>query len=432
MDLAAVGLGAAPGVEDELAVVSSGTAGATEAVAAARRRVDQHEGTVRAWVQLSESASQRAQHLDAAPGDQPLRGLVFGVKDIIDVRGMPTRCGSPRTTVAAEASASAPCVHLLESRGAVALGKTVTTEYGYFSPGPTRNPRAPSRTPGGSSSGSAAAVAAGMVPLAFGTQTAGSLTRPAAYCGVAGLVLTRSSVDLTGVTGLSPSFDSLGLLARSVSDLAFVHRYLMEEDPDSQPDGVKGRALVWRPRGSLSPDPQMEAAVGLASSRLTREGWAVDELEWDDHVQTLLGDHRLVMAYEAARERATLLDQRDKLSQPLADLLTDGLATSAEAHEAALVRCEASRSSFEQLIPPGGVVIGPAAFGAAPHGLEATGSPDLSRPWQAMGLPVVTVPGVKTPEGLPLGVQVIGRFGEDRNVLAAASELEKVLADSVV
>ena len=175
-------------------------------------RIEALEPDVRAWVHVDPDAH--------ATASGPLAGIPLGVKDLIDVAGMPTRCGSTlRDSRPVERDAD--CVALARRLGAVPIGKTVTTEFGYFAPGPTRNPHALDHTPGGSSSGSAAAVAAGMVPLAFGTQTAGSLTRPASFCGVAGLVTTRGRFSTTGITGLSPSLDSLGLLARTVDDLHY-------------------------------------------------------------------------------------------------------------------------------------------------------------------------------------------------------------------
>ncbi|WP_346007866.1 amidase [Janibacter terrae] len=414
------------GLFDDLDEVHSGRRGASDLVAAARERVDAQEADLRAWVELSETAPQTAAELDARGVTLPLRGAVVGVKDIIDVAGLPTRCGSPATTSPNPAVTSATIVRRLEALGAVCLGKTETTEYGYFAPAPTVNPVAPERTPGGSSSGSAAAVAAGMVPLALGTQTAGSTTRPASYCGVVGMVLAHGTVDLHGITGLSPSLDSLGLLTRTVADVAHVHQLLTRSSSVALlPDRIP--IHVWRGH-DLAVGASMSAAVEAAAAGLSDAGHPVDELEWDDHVFTLLRDHPVIMAREAAVCRGGLLDRREDISSQLAQLLEQGLATGEEAYHQALVRCATSRTRLEQFLDgTGGVIIGPAAQGPAPERSTGTGSPELSRPWQAMGLPVVTVPGARTAEGLPLGIQVMGVPGHEVRVFAVAQALERVL-----
>lgn len=405
---------------------------ARDAVERALARIDAVEDTVHAWVTLSERALADAEAADrraAEQGPLPLHGLTVGVKDIIDVAGLPTRCGSPRTTAPDPVATSAACVRRLEDLGAVVIGKTVTTEYGYFAPGPTDNPAAPGHTPGGSSSGSAAAVAAGMVPLALGTQTAGSLTRPASYCGVVGMVLAHGTADLAGVTGLSTDLDSLGLLTRTVTDLAPVYRAftgdrLERPGPADRPVPV----LAWRPQVSEPLDPAMDRAVERAAGLLAAAGSPVRPLEWDDHLRTLLGDHPVIMAYEAARERRALLDRPDDISAPLRELLAAGVATSASDYHDAKVRRDVSRNDLDALLGDGAVILGPAALGPAPAGLAATGSPLLSRPWQALGLPVITVPGLRADDGRPLGLQLIGRPGREADLFAVAGLLEGLLA----
>lgn len=417
------------GLVDDLEDVRSGRRGAVDLLDVARQRVDRQDGDVHAWVELSATARESARQLDAHGGSLPLRGAVIGVKDIIDAAGLPTRCGSPATTSADPVGTSAAIVQRLESLGAVVLGKTQTTEYGYFSPAPTINPVAPERTPGGSSSGSAAAVAAGMVPLALGTQTAGSTTRPASYCGVVGMVLAHGTVDLTGITGLSPSLDSLGLLTRTVADVAHVHHLLTESDEIADP-ARRAPIHVWTAH-DMAVGSSMSSAVAAAATGLAREGHTVTDLDWDDHIFTLLRDHPVVMAHEAAASRGDLLDHRTDISSQLAQLLDQGRATAEQDYHAALVRCSASRARIMQVLESdGGVIIGPAAQGPAPERTTGTGSPELSRPWQAMGLPVVTVPGARTRDGLPLGIQVIGVPGREAQVFAVAQTLERVLAEA--
>lgn len=414
---------------DDLEDVRSGRRGACDLVDAARQRVTGQDDDIHAWVELSATAQESARQLDAESGSLPLRGAVIGVKDIIDAAGLPTRCGSTATTSPSPAGTSAAVVLRLESLGAVVLGKTQTTEYGYFSPAPTINPIAPERTPGGSSSGSAAAVAAGMVPLALGTQTAGSTTRPASFCGVVGMVLAHGTVDLTGITGLSPSLDSLGLLTRTVADVAHVHHVLTGSAGVVDPSR-RAPIHVWR-APDLAVGSSMSAAVAAAATGLAGEGHAVTDLDWDDHIFTLLRDHAIIMAHEAAATRGVLLEHRSQIGIQLAQLLEQGRSTDADSYHAALVRCSASRARLEQFLESdGGVIVGPAAQGPAPERSTGTGSPELSRPWQAMGLPVVTVPGARSSDGLPLGIQVIGMPGREAQVFDVAQTLERVLSQA--
>lgn len=418
------------GLLDDVESVRSGRRRPTDLVIEAEARAGR-DAEIRAWVALSPSARDAAQQLDDRPEAGPLRGAVVGVKDIIDVAGLPTRCGSPATTSSDPVTSSAACVRRLESLGGIVLGKTETTEYGYFSPAPTLNPAAPDRTPGGSSSGSAAAVAAGTVPLALGTQTAGSTTRPASYCGVVGMVMAHGAIDLDGITGLSPSLDSLGLFARTVADIAHVHHLLTGHAPFAQ-QSHRTPVHVWR-APDLGVDDAMAAALEAAASGLSDQGHPAHELDWDDHIFTLLRDQPVIMAHEAVRSRGALLDRPSDISTQLRQLLESGRSTSEEAHQAALVRCSTSRTRLEQFLDgDGGVLIGPAAPGPAPDRAAGTGSPDLSRPWQAMGLPVVTVPGARTTDGLPLGIQVIGTPGREAQLFDVGHALERVLGDVTV
>lgn len=421
------------GVFGAVASVRSRRVSATDLISAAQHTIADKDPDVLAWVEMSAAAHGAARSWDLSGQDAPLRGVAVGVKDIIDAAGLPTRCGSPATTSAVPASTSASCVRRLESLGAVVMGKTATTEYGFFAPAVTHNPAAPGHTPGGSSSGSAAAVAAGMVPLALGTQTAGSTTRPASYCGVVGMVLAQGSVDTSGITGLSHSFDSLGLFTQTVDDVAHVHR-LLTGAQSNRPHTGAIRIHLWRADDlGLTLDPAMRALLDRTAAELSNEGWSVNGLDWSDHIHTLLRDHPVVMAYEAARQRSALLERLDDLSSPLAELLVNGTHIHDETYRAALVRCATSRTRLEQFLDNhAGVVVGPAALGPPPRGLDATGSPDLSRPWQAMGLPVVTVPGARTTDGLPLGIQVIGVPGRENHVLEVARTLERLLSTVTV
>ena len=416
-------------IADQVRSVRTGSTTATELVSRARAAIDAREPVLKAWVQLSTSALDDAGKVDADQHDLPLRGISLGVKDLIDVAGMPTRAGSPIVS-AATVPSDAPCVARLRSLGAVVQGKTVTTEFGYFRPGPTRNPHASDHTPGGSSSGSAAAVGAGTIPLALGTQTAGSLTRPASYCGAAGMVLAHGSTEMSGIAGLSDSLDSLGLLTRTVADLRYVHDAFIGSTDTARP-GLPDRVFIWEGSSLDSFDDPMVALLSRLPAALDKMGLRSELLDWDDHVQTLAEDHATVMSYEAARTRAREFErQRDGLSAQFTDLLQQGQAISASDHSAALIRRDRSRELLGEILDESSVIIGPAATGPAPEGLSATGSPVLSRPWQLLGLPVVVVPGARTAAGLPLGVQIIGLPGREDYLFEVGESLEEILRES--
>lgn len=391
-----------------------------------REQIAAREPDLRAWVTLSPDIAAHAALVDGTEGNLPLRGISLGVKDLVDVEGLPTRAGSSITDPT-PATKDADCVARLRRLGAVVQGKTVTTEFGYFAPGPTSNPRVAGHTPGGSSSGSAAAVGSGSIPLALGTQTAGSLTRPASFCGAAGMVLAHGTADMSGITGLSESLDSLGLLTRTVDDLRTVYRALQEPDPAAP---RVGPVFVWLGSELDVLSPPMQKLVGGLPSLLEAVGVESRPLDWDDHVRTLAADHAVVMAREAAQTRDTELRcHGDALSGPLRQLLEQGAQIGLDDHGSALARRDRSLELLAGILGDDGLVIGPAALGPAPRGLAATGSPILSRPWQLLGMPVVIVPGAATTTGLPLGIQIVGLPGREGDMLDLAVKLEAALRD---
>lgn len=422
-------------IRAQVNAVRSGTASAREAVREVRSGLELAEPGLHAWTAFSAAIDADAREVDrrvARTDDQlPLAGLSVGIKDLIDVAGMPTRAGSA-ITPETPAPHDAPCIERLRALGAVVQGKTVTTEYGYFRPGPTGNPHAPDHTPGGSSSGSAAAVGAGTVPLALGTQTAGSLTRPASFCGAAGMVLAQGTTDMSGITGLSHSLDSLGLLARTITDL----QYAFEAFGGVAlrlPSVSSVEVRLWSGSGLDTVSHEMRRLLDTLPVLLGDADITTTALQRDDHIRTLTDDQTTVMAYEAARTRAVeLRDHADLLSAPLLELLRSGTGVREDAYRAALVRRDRSRTMVEDALGDRAVIVGPAALGPAPKGLGATGSPVLSRAWQLLGCPVVTVPGARTEAGLPLGLQVIGVSGGEAAVYAVAHALERGLASTVV
>ncbi len=398
-----------------------------ELAAQVRTEIERREPDLAAWTVLSDDVPIQAQAQQDAPEALPLRGVSVGIKDLIDVAGLPSRAGSS-TTSAEPASEDAECVARLRGLGAVIQGKTVTTEFGYFAPGPTRNPYSADHTPGGSSSGSAAAVGAGTIPLALGTQTAGSLTRPAAFCGAAGLVLTQGSTSLTGVCGLSPSLDSLGILTRTTEDLVHVYSAFSGQASSRASSSPVANVLVWSGSGLGDVHPEMASLIEVLPDLLRGAGFGVALLDWDDHVRTLTEDHHLVMAYEAAETlRAVEEVHREALSEPLRALLTQGRRIGDGERASALTRRDRSRDLLATMLGGSTVVAGPAALGPAPSGLAATGTPILSRAWQLLGCPVVTVPGARSAENLPLGVQLIGQPGQETALLEMATRVEPLL-----
>ena len=410
-------------LRDLVTDLARGATTPAEAMARSAERIAVTEPGLNAWVVRQEPV----------PGTEvgPLAGVPLGVKDIIDVAGLPTRCGSGLRADAPPAGEDAAIVAAWRLAGAVPVGKTVTTEFAFFAPGPTANPAATDHTPGGSSSGSAAAVGAGQVPLALGSQTAGSVTRPAAYCGVAALVMSRGRFPVDGITGLSPTFDSHGVYAATASDLALAWSAL-SGGPDVARPGIpvrRGplRALLWSaaPLGVL--DPAMRDALDTTRTRLEASGAIVDDFPEEQLIADLAVAHPVVMAYEAARERAEELAAADRLSVPLAGLLRTGAETSRSDYEAALGLIARGRERVAQLLGSYDVVVGAAAPGPAPRGLGATGDPVLSRPWQALGLPVVTVPGLRDAAGMPLGIQVVGHGLREDELLASACTVEQSL-----
>ena len=401
------------------AALAQGVAG-EELLASCRARIAACDADVRAWVRLAEEA------VPAASG--PLAGIPVGVKDVIDTADLPTECGSA-VHRGRRPSEDAACVTLLRRAGATVLGKTVTTELASFAPGPTRNPHALGHTPGGSSSGSAAAVAAGMVPVALGTQTAASIVRPASFCGVVGYSATRGELSMRGVTPLAPGLDTLGVFAREVADAVLVRAALLGVAPADVRAPETPRLAVW----SASPDaePSMRAAVEAAAEALAGAG---AQLVWpalDEVVAELTGLHLQIMGFEIARTLAWEDDRRELLSPELVRQIDHGLGVGVAEVHAARARVEELRARLDVLLDGCDAVLAPGATGPAPEGLGSTGSPVQSRPWHVLGLPAVALPAGATADRLPLGVQLVGRrFGDDE-LLALAAWAERALPEPV-
>jgi Asp-tRNA(Asn)/Glu-tRNA(Gln) amidotransferase A subunit family amidase len=358
----------------------------------------------------------------------PLRGLPVGIKDIYDTADLPTEYGSP-IYAGHRPSADAAMVALVKRAGGLVIGKTVTTEFAGLEPARTRNPRNPAHTPGGSSSGSAAAVAAGMVPLALGSQTGGSVIRPAAYCGVAGYKPSFRMLPTVGMKCFAWSLDTVGLFAASVADVAFAAAAISARDlrVDRAPPApriVLVRTKLW-PEASAG----MQEAVEHAARTAASAGAAVKEIELPMPLEDAAAAHAIIQDHEAYRALAFEFDRhRERLGPILREQLDRAAAITPDVYDEARRRARRARQSFVDLMADTDVILTPSAPAAAPHGLGSTGKPTFNRLWTLLGAPCINVPGIADPSGLPLGVQVVGRFARDRTALAAASFIERALA----
>ncbi len=373
-------------------------------------RIAEREPQLQAWVQVSPQA---------ATGAGPLAGIPFGAKDIFETRGMITAYGSP-LYAGRIGSIDAALVAQLRGLGAVLLGKTQTTAFAYFDPAPTRNPRDLTRTPGGSSSGSAAAVAAGMVPFALGSQTQGSVLRPASFCGVAGFKPTRGLLPLEGVLPFAPSLDTAGLFTQTADDMQRLWRLM----------GFQGAAAghsITVPSQIPAVDPVMEHAFYSALDSLRSNGWAVDTIDTPAQFPELLPAVRLVNNYEGARtHEKRWLEHGAAIGAKLAQLVEEGMGIHYEKYAAALTLIAALKQEMSDLFRSHSVLATPAAPGPAPDGLASTGDPRLNSPWTALGVAAISVP-MPVREGLPLGLQLVAAAGADSALLAVAAEVEASL-----
>ena len=395
---------------------------AVELTRACLERVAEREGEVRAFAHLdADAALAEARALDAGPLRGPLHGLPLGVKDLFDSADRPTAYGSALYAghrPAADAAALALC----REAGALLLGKTVSTEFAYFHPGPTRNPHRLDHTPGGSSSGSAAAVADRMLPLALGTQTAGSIIRPAAYCGVVGYKPSLGRVPRAGVKSLSETLDTVGGFGRSVRDVALLGAVLASDPRLAAPlDGPAPRIGLCRTPQWPAADADVRRAWDEAVRVLAPQAVALAEVALPGGTPDLVALQKAVMAFEMARSLShERVRHRDALSERLRALLDEGMAIPAAAHADHLTQTEAARRAAAALFQRCDVLLAPSASGAAPAGLGATGDPLFCRGWTLLGLPCVHLPFASGQGGLPVGLQLVGRHGEDRRLLVAA------------
>lgn len=374
------------------------------------KRIDERDAEVRAWTWIDRSArSSRG----------PLEEVVVGVKDVIDVAGMPTAYGSA-IFVDNVARSDADAVARLRAAGAKILGKTVTAEFATYHPGPTVNPRRAGHTPGGSSSGSAAAVADGQADLALGTQTAGSIIRPASYCGTLGFKPSFGRYPLGGVLETSPSLDTLGVFARDLDLLTLADAVLAADDTASVPAGDVVIGLCRSPAWHEA-DDQMQAEFLAYADRLASAGMQIRNIDLPRPMARLAEAQALIHRREAWVKLGHIWSaHREALSSDLRSMLEQGRAETDEDYDAALALQALCRRLLSQIFDGVSFLLVPAAPGAAPMGLSATGNPVFQRIWTAVGTPCLGFPFAWRDDGLPLGAQIIGPVGGDRQLLADA------------
>jgi Asp-tRNA(Asn)/Glu-tRNA(Gln) amidotransferase A subunit family amidase len=369
------------------------------------------DSSIHAWVQVQPQQP---------TGEGMLSKIPFGAKDIIETRGLSTEYGSP-IYAGRIGTSDAAIIRELRQRGAILLGKTQTTAFAHRTPAPTRNPRNLEHTPGGSSSGSAAAVAAGMVPLALGSQTLGSVLRPASYCGVTGFKPTHGLIGMEGVLPFAASLDTLGFFTHTPADML-----LLWEALGHSVDGAEAREI-----GAVEPapnvEPEMVASYQLALASLRAAGVAIRPFDIADLLATLHDATMIVMAYEAAQFHEQRFNEYGSRLGVLADLVSEGLAIPADKYDEARRTIDECGAKVAELFTATPVILVPAATGPAPEGLAWTGNAQMNSPWTALGTPAISIP-MAVDDALPLGLQLTGAQGQDAAVLRAAVRVHDLLA----
>jgi Asp-tRNA(Asn)/Glu-tRNA(Gln) amidotransferase A subunit family amidase len=389
------------------------------------------EKDISAFVTLDLAGARRAAD-DPRVSSLPLRGLPVGFKDIFDTADLPTQYGSP-VYANNRPAADATAVVMTREAGGIVIGKTVTTQFASLVPSATRNPRNLAHTPGGSSAGSAAAVAAGMVPLAFGTQTAGSVIRPAGFCGVAAFKPSYRLIPMVGVKDVAWHLDTAGLFGAGVADVAFAAAVILQRElrvdgaAPAAPRIAVARTHLW-PKAS----PAMQQAVETAARTAAAAGAKVADLELSPIVEDAYEAQFTIQDYENIRSLAFEYERhRDRIDPLLRTQLDRAVAISADEYDAARRLASRARQLLADAMADHDVVLTPSAPGAAPHGFATTGDPMFNRLWTLMGAPCINVAGMNDGDGLPLGIQIVGRFGRDHAALEAALFVERVIAKKV-
>lgn len=433
------------GLTEALRAFREGRATVQDYVASCAARIARLDPAVQAWEWFDgqralADAEERAGGILA---DLPLYGIPVGVKDIINTRGIPTRMGS-RVFHGNVPSHSAWVVRRLEALGGLVMGKTVTTEFAFRTPGKTRNPWNPAHTPGGSSSGSAAAVASGFVPVAIGTQTLGSVIRPAAFCGVVGYKPSFGAISRAGIHPFAPTLDTVGVFARSVADAAWFGACLMGQDARDEATLVRGPvhllrvpletlsapprlAVVRTPKWSLATEAQ-RAHFDETLTRLASAGAALKEIHLPHLFDDAWDNVMAITCVDAAKSFASVESRhRISLSPPLVEIIDRGRRITADQYARAKEKRENYRRWFDTMMERHDAIVTLPATGEAPQGLASTGDPVFCSLWTQTGQPAVTLPTGLGPRGLPLGTQVVGRYRDDERALQVAAWVEATI-----
>ncbi|WP_341887894.1 amidase [Variovorax sp. YR752] len=425
--------------------MAAGEFSATDYAQALLQRIEQVDPQVQAWAHLdrahvlaqAEGADER--HALGEP-DAALFGIPVGVKDIIDTADLPTENGTV-LHAGRQPHDDAYVVRALRAAGALLMGKTVTTELATYAPGKTRNPHDPRHTPGGSSSGSAAAVAAGMVPLAIGTQTNGSVLRPASFCGVIGFKPSAGLIPRSGVLTQSPPLDAIGVFGRQVEDVALLAQVLAGHDVADPATRLRATPPLLR---TASSDPALpptlawvatpfwermapDARAAFEELRSLLEG-RIAPFELPASAADAIGWHKLVMEADLAGSFAAEYERgREQLSASLRAQIERGRQVTAVDYRRAIARVPVLNEAFDTVFDSFDAIVTPAALGTAPEGLEATGDPIMCTLWTFLGLPCISLPLLHGANGLPIGVQLVGRLGDDARLLRTARWLTRAV-----
>src|SRR6059036_3432782 len=424
---------AALGLREVTEAIRAGTVSPVELVDACLARIRALDGELRAWAHVDGSealATARERLAEARAGTLrgPLHGVPVGVKDIFDVAGMPTT-GGARPFAHTRPGVDAPAVARLRAAGAIIIGKTVTTEFAYRDPAPTRNPWNQAHTPGGSSAGSAAALASRMVPLALGSQTVGSVLRPAAYCGVVGFKPTHGLVSTAGVIPLAWSLDHVGVFTRGVADAALVFSVLARGNVVAEPGGP--------PRLALAPDllrrasPEIAAHVQVTADAFARAGATIAEVKLPASFGGIHAAGQTVLEAEAATyHEPRFAKHANDYGPEIRKLVEKGLTISASAYVGANSARLAFSEEVMELLAAHDALLSPTAPAPAPEGLASTGDASLCAPWSFAGVPAVSLPSGLGASGLPLAIQLVQAAGAEARLLSVAAWCERQLGFS--
>ncbi len=433
------------------AAIEQGLLTSQELVSACFSRIDEMEDSIGAWAHLDrecalEQARQADEYRSRGLATGALHGLPVGIKDIIDTSDYPTECGTVLHQ-GRRPDKDATLVSLLREAGAIILGKTVTTELAVFSPGKTSNPHNSEHTPGGSSSGSAAAVSAAMAPLAVGTQTNGSVIRPASYCGVYGFKPSFARISRHGVLRQSTPLDTIGVFARNLPDLALIADVLMRYDGQDESMTPVAPPCIARVMAEAIPaDPHIAFIRTPKWDRVeqaTKDGFrelidavnqrfskTVEVYDLPDQFSEIYEDHRIIMEVDLGKSFANeYRDGKSKLSDVLVEMIERGQKDSDREYHTAVGKIKDYNECLDEILEEYDAILTPSTLGAAPVGLEATGNPIMNTIWTLCGTPAINIPLLQNPQGLPLGVQLVGARGDDARLFRTARWLLALLDD---